>query len=222
MIEISTSILTVEKGKESETFFALEKSKTDYFHIDVMDGKFVEKDTYQKMLEYSSYIKRISNLPMDVHLMVEDVETGIEVFSAVEPNIITFHLEACKSKEEVMNYIRLIKEKGARVGISVKPNTPIEDVYEFLPYIHMCLVMTVEPGKGGQTLITDMLEKIETLKKYIDDQNLEIDIEVDGGINLKTAPKVKNAGANILVAGTAILMASDYKVIIDELRNFEK
>ena len=219
MVEISTSILTVEKGSESEVFFALEKSKTDYFHIDVMDGKFVEKDTYQKMIEYSSYIKRISNLPMDVHLMVEDVETGIEVFSAVEPNIITFHLEACKNKEEVMKNINMIKEKGSRVGISVKPNTPIEEVYEYLPYVHMCLVMTVEPGKGGQTLITEMIDKIVTLKKHIDDNGLEIDIEVDGGINLKTAPKVKEAGANILVAGTAILMASDYKVIIDELRD---
>ena len=218
MIEVSTSILTVEKGNEAEVFFALEKSKTDYFHIDVMDGKFVEKDTYQKMIEYSSYIKRISNLPMDVHLMVEDVETGIEVFSAVEPNIITFHLEACKNKEDVMKNIQTIKEKGARVGISVKPNTPIEEVYEFLPYIHMCLIMTVEPGKGGQTLITDMIAKIETLKKYVDEEGLEIDIEVDGGINLTTAPKVKEAGANILVAGTAILMASDYKVIIDELK----
>ena len=100
MVEVSTSILTVEKGKEAETFFALEKSKTDYFHIDVMDGKFVEKNTYQNMIEYSGYIRRISNLPMDIHLMVEDIETGIEVFSAVEPNIITFHLEACKSKED--------------------------------------------------------------------------------------------------------------------------
>lgn len=218
MVEVSTSILMIEKGKEAETFFALEKSKTDYFHIDVMDGKFVEKDTYQNMLEYSSYIRRISNLPMDVHLMVEDVETGIEVFSAVEPNIITFHLEACKSKEEVMKNINLIKEKGSRVGIAIKPGTPIEEVYEYLPYIHMCLVMTVEPGKGGQTLITDMLAKISTLKTYIEKKNLEIDIEVDGGINLKTAPRVKEAGANILVAGSAILAASDYKVIIDELR----
>lgn len=218
MIEVSTSILTVEKGKEAETFFALEKSKTDYFHIDVMDGKFVEKDTYQNMLEYSSYIRRISNLPMDIHLMVEDVETGIEVFAAVEPNIITFHLEACKNKEEVMKNINLIKEKGSRVGIAIKPETPIEKVYEYLPYIHMCLVMTVEPGKGGQTLITDMLAKISELKSYIERKNLEIDIEVDGGINLKTAQRVKDAGANILVAGTAILMASDYKVIIDELK----
>ena len=219
MVEISTSILTVEKGNEAETFFALEKAKTDYFHIDVMDGKFVEKDTYQKMLEYSSYIKRISNLPIDVHLMVEDVKAGIEDFSGVEPNIITFHLEACKNKEEVYENIRKIKECGSRVGISIKPNTPIEEVFEYLPYIHMCLVMTVEPGKGGQTLITDMLEKISTLKTYINASNLEIDIEVDGGINLKTAQRVKDAGANILVAGTAILAATDYKVIIDELRN---
>ena len=218
MIEVSTSILTVEKGKEAETFFALEKSKTDYFHIDVMDGKFVEKDTYQNMLEYSSYIRRISNLPMDIHLMVEDVETGIEVFSAVEPNIITFHIEACKNKEEIMKNVNLIKEKGSRVGIAIKPETPIEEVYEYLPYIHMCLVMTVEPGKGGQTLITDMLAKVSELKSYIERKNLEIDIEVDGGINLKTAQRVKDAGANILVAGTAILMASDYKVIIDELK----
>lgn len=218
MIEISTSILTVEKGNESETFFALEKAKTDYFHIDVMDGKFVEKDTYQKMLEYSSYIKRISNLPMDVHLMVEDVKSAIEEFSAVEPNIITFHLEACKNKEEVIENIRAIKDCGAKVGISVKPNTSIEDVYEYLPYIHMCLIMTVEPGKGGQTLITDMLDKISTLKQYIDSENLEIDIEVDGGVNLKTAPRVKEAGANILVAGTAILAATDYSVIINELK----
>jgi len=219
MIEISTSILTVEKGNESEIFFALEKAKTDYFHIDVMDGKFVEKDTYQKMLEYSSYIKRISNLPIDVHLMVEDVKTAIDDFSSIEPNIITFHLEACKNKEEVMANIQIIKECGAKVGISVKPNTPIEDIYEYLPFIHMCLIMTVEPGKGGQTLITDMVNKISTLKQYIDSNNLEIDIEVDGGINLKTAPKVKEAGANILVAGTAILAATNYDVIISELKN---
>ncbi len=218
MTEISTSILTVEPGKELETFLALEKSKTDYFHIDVMDGKFVEKDTYQKMLEYSNYIKRISNLPMDIHLMVEDVETAIKIFSAVEPNIITFHIEACKSDEEVFKMINLIKEHGSRVGIAIKPETPIEKVYKFLPYIHMCLVMTVEPGKGGQTLIIDMLAKIEELKRHLEKNNLEVDIEVDGGINLKTVERVKKAGANVLVAGTAILAASDYKVIIDELK----
>jgi len=186
-----------------------------------MDGNFVEKDTYHDMVEYSAYIRRISNLPMDVHLMVKDIETAIEVFSAVEPNIITFHLEACENKEEVMKYITLIKEKGSRVGIAIKPETPIEQVYEYLPYIHTCLVMTVEPGKGGQTLITDMIAKISELKLYTERKNIDIDIEADGGINLKTATRVKRAGANVLVAGTAILMASDYKVIIDELKEEE-
>ena len=218
MVEISTSILTIEQGNEAETILSLEKAKTDYFHIDVMDGQFVEKDTYNKMREYAEYIKRISNLPMDVHLMVEDVEKAIEDFSAVEPNIITFHLEACKNEEEVFKNIKLIKEANSKVGISVKPNTKIEEIYKYLPYIHMVLVMTVEPGKGGQTLLSDMLEKIETLKEYVDSKNLEIDIEADGGINLATHEKVKMAGANILVSGTAILKATDYKVIIDELR----
>ncbi len=219
MVEVSTSILSIKEGEESATFFGLEAAKTDYFHVDVMDGKFVEKDTYQKMLKNADYLKRISSLPLDVHLMVEDVKAAIDDFLAIEPNIITFHLESCKDKEEVYEMIRYIKENNCKVGISVKPNTKIEEVYEFLPYIHMCLVMTVEPGKGGQTLLTDMLEKIATLKKYVQEQNLELDIEADGGINLKTAPEVKKAGANILVAGTAIVMANDFKVIIDELKS---
>ena len=218
MVEVSTSILNVQKGKEAKTFFALEQAHTDYFHIDVMDGKFVEKDTYQKMLEYASYIKRISNLPLDVHLMVEDVKQGILDFSGVEPNVITFHLEACKDEKEIMEMINLIKEMHCKVGISIKPNTPIENVYKYLPYVHVCLVMTVEPGKGGQTLLTDMVQKIATLKQYIDENKFEIDIEADGGINLRTADNVKQAGANMLVAGTAILTANDYKVIIDELK----
>lgn len=218
MVEVSTSILSIKEGEEATTFFELEAAKTDYFHIDVMDGKFVEKDTYQKMLKNASYIKRISNLPLDVHLMVEDVKTAIDDFLPVEPNIITFHLEACKSKEEVYKMIQYIKENNCKVGISIKPNTKIEEIYEFLPYIHMCLVMTVEPGKGGQSLLTDMVEKIATLKKYVEEQKLEIDIEADGGINLKTAPEVKKSGANILVAGTAIIMANNFKMIIDELK----
>lgn len=218
MVEISTSILNVEKGKEADTFLKLEVAKTDYFHIDVMDGKFVEKYTYEKMIEYSSYIKRISNLPLDVHLMVEDVKSSIDDFLAVEPSIITFHLEACKDKEEVYEMIKYIKENNCKVGISIKPNTKIEEIYEFLPYIHICLIMTVEPGKGGQTLLSDMLEKIKVLKKYINENKLDIEIEADGGINLKTAPEVKKAGADILVAGTAILLAKDFKVIIDDLK----
>ena len=218
MVEVSTSILSVKKGEESATFFELEASKTDYFHIDVMDGNFVEKNTYAKMLGYSEYIKRISNLPQDIHLMVKDIRTAVDDFIAVEPNIITFRYEVCKNKEEVHKMIKYIKNNNCKVGIAIKPDTKIEDIYEFLPYVHMCLIMTVEPGKGGQKLIASTVEKVRKLKKYITEKNIEIDIEVDGGINLKTAPEVKEAGANILVSGSAILMANNFKTIIDELK----
>lgn len=218
MIEISTSLLNIEKGKEAETILNLEKAKTDYFHIDVMDGRFVTKNTYNKMKEISAYIKRISNMPQDVHLMVENIKEAIDDFVSVEPNIITFHLEACKDEKEIFEIINLIKENHIKVGIAIKPNTPIQEVYKFLPFVHMCLVMTVEPGKGGQTLISEMVEKIKKLRDYIQENNLEVDIEADGGINLATCEKVKSAGANILVSGTAILMARNFKDIIDEMK----
>ena len=218
MVEVSTSILSVKKGEESATFFELEAAKTDYFHIDVMDGNFVEKNTYAKMLGYAEYIKRISNLPQDVHLMVKDVRTAVDDFLAVEPNIITFHYEACKDREEVHKMIKYIKDNHCKVGLAIKPNTKVEEIYEFLSYIHTCLIMTVEPGKGGQKLIESTVEKVRELKKYITENNIEIDIEVDGGINLRTAPEVKDAGANILVSGSAILMANNFKTIIDELK----
>lgn len=218
MVDISTSILSVKKGEEVECFLKLEKSRTNYFHIDVMDGEFVEKDTYNKMLEYSTMIKRMINIPLDVHLMVKDIEKGINDFGDIEPNIITFHYEACKNKEEVMEYINKIKEIHCKVGISVKPETPIEEIYEYLPYIHICLIMTVEPGKGGQTLLVDMIQKIKKVKEFIETNKLDTEIEVDGGINLKTFERVKDAGADILVSGTAILKANNYKTIIDELK----
>lgn len=218
MYEVSTSILNAEKGKEAEVILALEKARTDYIHIDVMDGEFVEKNTYQKMLELSSYVRRISNMPLDVHLMVKDVETAINVFAPVEANLITFHLEACKDEEEVFKFINMIKDNHSRVGIAVKPDTKIEEIYKFLPFIHVVLVMTVEPGKGGQTLISDMVDKIGTLKNHIDENNLDTVIEVDGGINLATCERVKEAGASMLVAGTAILMAKDYGDIIEDLK----
>ncbi len=218
MVEVSASILSVEKGEEAKTFLALEQGKTDYFHIDVMDGKFVEKNTYDKMLEYASYIKRISNLPLDVHFMVQDVKKAIEDFSILEPNIMTFHYETCKTDEEVMECIYKIKEAHSKVGIAIKPNTDIEKIYNFLPYIHVVLIMTVEPGKGGQTFLSDMADKIKRCDEFIKNNDLEVDIEVDGGINLNTQDTVKEAGANILVAGTAILKAVNYGEIIKELK----
>lgn len=218
MVEISASVLNVEEEESAKTFYNLEVAKIDYFHIDVMDGKFVENNTVDKMNKYSNILKHITLLPIDVHLMVEDVETYVKLYSTIEPSVITFHYEAVKDKEKIKNIINLIRENNCKVGIAIKPETNIEKIYEYLPYIHMCLIMTVEPGKGGQTFLSEMIEKIEKLKKYIDENNLEIDIEVDGGINLKTAPEVKKAGANILVAGTAILMANKFEDIIKELK----
>ena len=219
MVEISTSLLSVEKEKIIKTIYNLETSSTDYFHIDVMDGKFVENNTTELMKEYANAIKQISNIPLDIHLMVENVKEFIDEYSGLEPNTITFHIEATKSKEEVMEYIRQIKEVGAKVGISVKPNTNIEEIYEFLPYIHTCLVMTVEPGLGGQKLIPETLDKVKKLKEYIESNNLEIDIEVDGGINSETIEMAKEAGANIFVVGSALVKAENYEEVIDELRN---
>ena len=218
MVEVSTSILSVKKGDESETFFKLEKAKTDYFHIDVMDGKFVENDTYEKMLGYAQYIKRISNLPLDVHLMVEDVKSAINDFVGVEPNIITFHYEACKNKEEIFEIIKQIKDNNCKVGISVKPNTNIEEIYEFLPYISLLLVMTVEPGKGGQKLISKTIKKISKLKEYLYQNNLETYIEADGGINGENVKELKEAGVDIVVAGSYIINSEDYAKSIKELK----
>ena len=152
MYEVSTSLLNIEKGKEQETILRLEQARTDYFHIDVMDGKFVEKNTYERMLTLSSYIKGISSLPLDVHLMVDNAVDAVQDFLPVEPNIITFHLEACKNENEIFDIINFIKENHARVGIAIKPNTKIEKLYKFLPYIHVALVMTVEPGKRRTNL----------------------------------------------------------------------
>ena len=218
MIEISTSILSVKKEDSIKTFYNLETAKTDYFHIDVMDGKFVENNTSNMMYKYTEKIKQISNTPLDIHLMVNDINKYIEEYIPVYPSYITFHLEACKNKEEVFKYIEKIKQNGIKVGIAIKPETKIEDMYKFLPYIHLVLIMTVEPGKGGQKLIPYTLEKINDIKKYLMDNNLDTYIEVDGGINLETSKDVINAGADILVAGSAIINSNNYEEIIKKIR----
>ena len=163
MVEVSTSVLNVAKENATKTFYNLETAHTDYFHIDVMDGKFVPNNTYELMKEYATTIKQISNIPLDVHFMTYFVKDNIEQYIGLEPNIITFHIEAVESKEEVLEIIRYIKDNKCRVGIAIKPNTPIEEIYEFLPYIHMILVMTVEPGFGGQGLIPETIEKVKKL-----------------------------------------------------------
>ena len=218
MVEISTSILSV-KEESIKKFYDLEVAHTDYFHIDVMDGKFVTNNTSQLMNEYVNQIKQISNIPLDVHLMVSNVREYLDEYIPVNPNIITFHYEAVKNSEEIMSLINYIKESNIKVGLSVKPDTKIEEIYEFLPYIHMVLVMTVEPGKGGQKLIEETLNKIKQLKQYIQKNNIELDIEADGGINLETIKKVKEAGIDIAVVGSGIINTENYKETIKQLKN---
>ena len=218
MVEISTSVLSVKREGAIKVFYNLEMAHTDYFHIDVMDGKFVENDTREVMLEYANTIKQISNIPLDVHLMVQDLKENIDEYIGLEPNIITFQLEACKDKNEVLETINYIKENNIKVGIAIKPGTDIKEVLEYLPCIHMVLIMTVEPGKGGQKLIPETISKVEELKKYIDEKNIDIDIEVDGGINSENAQELQDKGANILVVGTSIINSEDYTNTINELK----
>lgn len=219
MAEISTSVLNVI-GKENPTkiFYDLEVARTDYYHIDVMDGKFVEKDTSDIMYEFTNTIKQISNLPLDVHLMVKDAKEYIEQYIGIEPSYITIHYEACKDNKEIMELLKYIKDNNIKCGLSIKPNTKINEIYEFLPYINLCLIMSVEPGKGGQKFIKETLERIKKLKDYLIKNNLETYIEVDGGINKTNAQSVIEAGADILVVGSAIIEAEDYKKEIEELK----
>ena len=218
MVEVSTSILSVKKGEEDKVFLKLESSKTDYFHIDVMDGKFVKKDTIEMMRKYTEYIKQIANTKTEVHLMVQDVEAFAKAYIDMGINSIIFRVEACKSEKEVLKLISFIKENGVQVGVSLNPKTPIESVYPFLPYIHKVLVMTVEAGIGGQELITETLEKVKMLNVFAYENGFDIDIEVDGGINDKTAPKTTDAGANILVSGSYIINSGNFKETIKKLR----
>ncbi len=218
MVEISASILNLEEDNVIKKLYDLEAAKIDYFHIDVMDGIFVKNNTVQKMKKYCEYLNNISNLPIDVHLMVTNVKEYVNEFLVFKPNIITVHLEAFSNKNELKEIIKYIKENNTRVGISIKPDTKIGEIFEILKYIHQVLIMTVEPGKGGQSLIPQTLEKVEALNEFIKKENIDIDIEVDGGINEKTAIEAKKAGANILVAGTAITRAEDYKKIVEELK----
>ena len=218
-MEVSTSILSVKRDNCIQTFYNLETAGTDYFHIDVMDGKFVENNTVDLMTEYSEYLNSITNIPLDVHLMVEDVMSYVKSFLVFEPRNITVHYESAKDDKEILEWISFIKENNCKVGISLKPNTEIEKIYNILPYVHTVLVMTVEPGKGGQELIPSTIEKIKKLKDYTKKQGLEVDIEADGGINLDNVKSLRMAGCNIIVAGTSIIKSKNYKKMIENLKN---
>ncbi len=219
MIEISTSILNVEKEKAVPTFYNLEVAGTDYFHIDVMDGKFVENNTSEFMLESAMTLSHITTLGLDVHLMVENIEEYLdEYLLKTEPDIISFHIEASKTKERTMNIIQEIKENGVKVGLAINPDTSIEEIKDYLKYIHLVLVMTVVPGKGGQTLIPETINKISELKEYIYENDLDVQIEADGGINDNNIDSLKEAGIDIAVAGNYIISSENYKEKISKLK----
>ena len=217
-MEVSTSILSVEKENSIQTFYRIETAHTDYFHIDVMDGEFVENDTVEKMKEYADNIKNISNIPLDVHLMVKDVKKYIDMFISCEPRIISFHIEATKDEDETMELIDYIKQENCKVGLAINPETDIEKIYKYLPFIHNVLVMSVHPGKGGQCFIEDTFEKIKKLKLYIDENDLENEIEVDGGINLENVKRLGELEVDIVAAGNTIIKSKDYVYTINKLK----
>ena len=218
MIEISASLLKVNKEDAVHTMYNLETAKINYFHIDVMDGKFVENNNLELMKDYALTASHISNLGLDVHLMVEDIEQIADEYLMLDPEIVTFHIEASKTEERTKNIIEEIKNNGSRVGIAISPDTKIEEIVKYLPYVHLVLVMTVVPGKGGQKLIPETLEKVKELKEYIDNNNIDIDIEVDGGINDITSKEAIESGANILVAGNYLTSAENLKEAVNRLK----
>jgi ribulose-phosphate 3-epimerase len=209
MIKVAPSILSADFNNLENEIREVVQAGGDYIHIDVMDGKFVENVTEgNKMFKTA---RSVTEKTIDVHLMVENPQDYIDDFE--EADIITFHIETV-DENTAWELIKNIKSKNIKVGISIKPNTKLDRIIKFLEDINQVLIMTVEPGKGGQELIQDTIDKIKELRKI----NSLIDIEVDGGINLDTANIVKDAGANILVAGTAIFKADNKNRIIEELK----
>lgn len=218
MTEISASILNLEEENATKKMYNIETAKIDYFHIDVMDGKFVKNNNLELMKNYALTVSHISNLGIDVHLMVENVEEYVEEYLDLNPQIITFHIEASKSEERTQKIIDLIKQNGSRVGLAISPDTDLENIKPYLKYIHLVLVMTVVPGLGGQKLIPETLEKVCELKKYIEENNIDIDIEVDGGINDITAKEATQAGANILVVGKYLITSDNLSETVNKLK----
>ncbi len=211
MVKIAPSILAADMNNLERDIKEVASLGADYIHIDVMDGKFVPNETDGLMMLKSA--KNATDTVLDVHFMVENPLEYIKPFIE-DADIITFHIEAV-DKVQLEEIIKLLKAKNKKIGIALKPKTSINGVIPFLEKIDMVLIMTVEPGFGGQKLIPETIEKISDLKKI----KPELDIEVDGGINLDTAKLVKEAGANVFVAGTAIFKSKDKRKTIDELRN---
>jgi len=213
MIKVSPSILAADFTKLGEELCDIEGAGAEMVHLDVMDGVFVTNISFG--LPVIESLRKKSKMVFDVHLMIIEPEKYAERFVDAGADIVTFHYEATSDTAKTL---RMIKAKGAKAAVSVKPNTPIEAIYPYLELCDMVLVMTVEPGYGGQVLIPETLNKVKKLRAEIENRGLNIDIQVDGGINEQNAKEAKSAGANILVAGSAVFKAKDRKTAIDVLR----
>lgn len=214
MYKIAPSILSANFAKLGEEIKDVEHAGADYIHIDVMDGHFVPNITIGPLIVEA--IKPITSLPLDVHLMIENPDHYIESFVKAGADIISVHVEATKHLHRT---IQLIKSNGVKAGVVLNPATPPEMIEPILEELDLLLVMTVNPGFGGQQFIPSTLRKIETISNWIKQRNLNVELEVDGGVNEKTAQQCVEAGANVLVAGSAIFNQSDRKQAIQNLKN---
>jgi len=203
-IKIAPSILSADFARLGEQVAEATKAGADLIHVDVMDGHFVPQITFGALVV--SAIRKYTNLPLDVHLMIESPENQIAQFAKAGANIITVHQEPCAHLNRV---IQLIKDTGVKAGISINPATSLSALDEILPEVDLVLIMSVNPGFGGQTFIEGTLDKIARLRAEIDRRKLNIELEVDGGINVKTAPRVVKSGATALVAGAAIFSSGE-------------
>ncbi len=213
MIKVSPSVLACDLSRLLEEVKSIESAGADMVHLDVMDGMFVTNISFG--LPVISSLRKHVDIFFDVHLMIEKPERYVERFANAGADLITFHYEAT---EDPRTTLELIRKAGKKAGISVKPHTPIEVVYPLLNMCDLVLIMTVEPGYGGQAFIPEMLEKISALKAEIKSRGVAVDIQVDGGINAETAKLVKAAGADNLVAGSYVFKEENRRDAIDSLR----